>query len=891
MKKFLLSLMIMFATAVCLVGCGDKTITVKYETNGGAPIADATAEEGQSFTAATPEHRDGYDFDGWYTDDKFTTAYSDSVLQAAYERGDETLTLYAKWVGNYNMYYHTYQSDDPGTVNYWDSKESTVADLADLVFGGYWGTKMNEEKDGYEWYSMLAKEKPVAVNPDPVTSLATKYKFEVRVGEELVYSTLSQVAASAAYNGREVKLEDYLTPWKELYNQSNGLERGAENLTGAQSIKGINDYYKATATGYNEAAWNNVGIRTYEEDGKSYLEFEFNVPQNTFYAMYYLASGLYTPIPAEFITYVGGMKNYGTYNEKASLTPVDTCLSTSYFVLEAWETQKEIVFKKNELIEDEGRYQIAGIHYQVLAAVKTDPEAALKEFLINNLDAVGIPSTQLEQYKNDPRATTTLDSSTFKLNLNTCTQEEWEALFGENGTITQTPANEYWDVKPIMSNANFLRGLSYSINRKNFAEIHGRSATGNYFGSAYLSDPENGVSYNSTQAHLDATKQALEGTDGTGYSLALAQEYFKKACDELIADGTYKQGDEIVLEIAWMEASQEETDHNPVKKYIEDAFNGCGGGLTVRVDFWAGPIWSDVYYAKMMVGQFDIGFGSISGNALNPINFLEVLRSDNTSGFTLNWGVDTSEVSEELVYDGKTWSFNALWQAADQGALVADGVLVDAYDVKLISSAQNADKSRTVKFSIATVATEGVDIEVADVVLCNYQRYYFGDEEYEEKSIDFTVENGIITATIDAATEEAWKGYIGFDVYLNQELNGVASQVYTSFYSFNYELDEENNVTDTVYTLEDDGERASVAEGGEVISYVALNYEERTKILGALEKYAVENFLTGLTLYGDGGYVMYQDRLVPGSGSWENYIPGYGFGTTAEGSITKELGK
>jgi hypothetical protein len=74
-----------------------------------------------------------------------------------------------------------------------------------------------------------------------------------------------------------------------------------------------------------------------------------------------------------------------------------------------------------------------------------------------------------------------------------------------------------------------------------------------------------------------------------------------------------------------------------------------------------------------------------------------------------------------------------------------------------------------------------------------------------------------------------------------------------------------------------------VPEGGQVKSYVAASYEERTEIIGILEKFAVENYITGLTLYGDGGFVMYADRLVPGSGSWDNYVPGYGFGVFSEG--------
>jgi len=218
--------------------------------------------------------------------------------------------------------------------------------------------------------------------------------------------------------------------------------------------------------------------------------------------MYYLASGLYCPIPADFLTAIGGLKNYATFANDGALSPVDTSLSTSYYMLESWQSGKEIVFKRNDLyLPDSDRYVIPGIYMMVLPAINTDSEAGLKEFLAGHLDAVSLPSTKLEEYKNDPRATTTLDATTFKLNMNTCTQEEWDALFGPEGSISP---NSVWELKPAMSNDNFLKGLNYSINRKEFAEKLGNTPSNNYFGSSYLSDPENGVSYNSTQAHADA---------------------------------------------------------------------------------------------------------------------------------------------------------------------------------------------------------------------------------------------------------------------------------------------------------------------------------------------------------------------------------------------------
>ena len=773
--------------------------------------------------------------------------------------------------GTYSTYYQTFQSDDQGTANYWDDKGSVAGDLMSYFAGGFWGTAMNEEKDGYDWICELANEKPVAVNPDE-NGLATIYKFEVKVGDQLVYNTMSTKPEFAAFAGREVALEDYLTPWKELYNKSNAIARGPEGATGNFGcIKGIAEYYNGTTDGFNEELWNQVGIKAEMVDGKAYLTFEFLHPMNSFYAMYYLASSLYCPIPAEFLDLVGGLKNYATFANDGALTPVDTTLSTAYYMIESWQFGKEIVFKKNDLYNDGGRYQIPGVYMAVMPAAKTDPEAGLKEFLAGHLDAVSVPSTKLDEYKNDPRATTTLDSSTFKLNLNTCTQEEWEALFGENGTIVQTPQENYWNVKPIMSNDNFLRGLNYSINRQEFAKIQGRTPTANYFGSSYLSDPENGVAYNSTQAHKDAAAAILENTDGYGYSLPLAQQYFKAACEELIAAGTYKEGDEVHIEIAWMYASDIEEMHVYIAKYIQDAFNTCGGGLTIVVDSFVGAQWSDVYYNKMMIGQFDIGFGSISGNTLNPLNFLEVLRSDNTSGFTLNWGVDTSIVSETLKYDGRNWSFNSLWTAADQGALVDDeGNLIETYAANMHSVTNNDDGTVTVKLHVGELNVEAATSKVVDVVVFGCSNTDYSD--YEEESVAFTVEDGIATATLtaeQAAKYGAFTYKLGYDVYFEVYVQG--------------ELASEPLVT--VYADAAPGAPIVMAGSGSWISYVAASYEERTVILGILEKFAIDNFLTGLTIFGNGGYVMYNERVNPGTGDWTNYIPGYGFGVLAEGNL------
>ena len=608
----------------------------------------------------------------------YIRGYGFGVLAEGQVKADLAGETNAAW----KRYYHSFESEDPSNLNYMNDKGAVVGDLIAYVNAGYFDIKMNKTKDGYTWFGDLAKvDRPIAVNASKDTGLATKFKFPVKVGSELKYTTLSQNAKYSKYNNREVKLEDYITPYKIYYTKAYGMARGSENLTGSGSLKGASSYYNASGAGFNEAKWNNLGVKAYEEGGKSYLEFEFNLPCTPFFAMYYLSGGMFSPVPEDFIKDLGngdfaeGVKNWGVNSSDLSESILDHWLTTGPYTLERWDAEQQIVFKKNPNYDAKGRYNIEGVHLNVLKAINNDPEAAIKEFEANKLHACGVPYTKLDQYRNDPRTTTTVSTSNYKININTCDQATWNDLFGAEGSIEQTPEADYWACEPALSNKDFVSGLSFAIDRKTLAAKIGRTPAFEYFSPNYLADPEKGTYYNDTKEHKAAVADLQNGTDGYGYSLEKAKAAFQKAAEALVADGIYKAGDTIELEIAWQTPADEEEYHNDIAKNFTDAFNTPENPLKLACKFWAGESWSDVYYDKMMVGQFDLGFGSVSGNTYNPLNFLEVLKSDNSSGFTLNWGIDTNEinVNNSISYKNKAWSFDALWTAADQGAYIKDG--------------------------------------------------------------------------------------------------------------------------------------------------------------------------------------------------------------------------
>lgn len=590
--------------------------------------------------------------------------------------GEITEDLDGESTDAWKRYYHSYTVTDDKSVNYWDESGSSVSTYSSYVHGTYFSQQLNDSRDAYSYGEVLAGSDVELINA--VNGMSDTFRFEVQVGEDVRYSTLSTDPEFSKFNNREVVLEDYLTSIKELHNQSNALYRGSQTLTDASSMVGLEEYYNATKNGFDQTTWDNVGVKAYVENGKSYLEFQLNQPANAFYAKYYVNSTLYTPLPAEFITAVGGMKNYGTFSSDNKLSPVDTSLSTGPYVMEEYVNDSHFVFKKNpNYVLADTLYKIEGVHYNVLAVAGTSSTAAWEEYQADKLHSVSIPSVHLAEFGTHKEATKVDGSVTWKLNVNVSTQEEWIKLFGTNGSVSQTSEANYWQCEPAMGNTNFVNGLYHSINRLEFANNRGSVASGNILANAYLINPEDGISYNNTQAHIDAVSNKINAdTDAYGYSLTYAKTYFKRASEELIAAGAYSTGDEISIDVMWFNESLVTSMGVDVAKYFTDAFNSCGGGLTLKVNNIA-PSADESIYDYLDNGQFDLAMGAVSGNAWDPLSFLDVWKSDNSSGWTMNWGYDTSINDGSISYDNKTWSYNALFDAATTGANVVGGEVSD----------------------------------------------------------------------------------------------------------------------------------------------------------------------------------------------------------------------
>jgi len=72
-------------------GGGSSGYTIKFETNGGSAVKAITVNKNAVATEPTAPTKEGFKFDGWYTDKELTTAYDFTA------KGTKNFTLYAKW--------------------------------------------------------------------------------------------------------------------------------------------------------------------------------------------------------------------------------------------------------------------------------------------------------------------------------------------------------------------------------------------------------------------------------------------------------------------------------------------------------------------------------------------------------------------------------------------------------------------------------------------------------------------------------------------------------------------------------------------------------------------------------------------------------------------------
>ena len=610
----------------------------------------------------------------------------------------------------YYDYLHYMQDENPVTINGADSQDSVGSSYDSYAHAGLFDTRLKTDANGdyleeYEWYPVLAKSFPEPVDgiiqgSDGEQTLASTYRFYVKTGADGVkYSTLSTDREISPFNNRDVAAEDYEFAMRMLLSGDINYYRASQYIDTTPLVGAANYFSVSQQYGWYsdqaERAWEEVGYQVGHDEQGDYVEVTYQVPTNEFYAMYQITS-FTTPVPQEFFETVCHFDaahpetaNYLAYgNLDGNRTPVDTYLSIGPYTIETWQTGNGVfTFKQNPDWWEvkEGAYQIKGIKYKTDRSIKDNPNAVITAFFAGQTDSASVTADfydRCHNAQNESMVKQTPGATVFKWNVNSCDDAMWDQLFGPNGTIVQTPESGKWDLKPAMSNDDFINGLFVATDRDAIVEQTHSNAAYEYFTDEYLIDPENGGIYNETEAHKAAVAAYYPETNG--YNRAAAETLFTRAIHTFIESGAYQANSTIRISAIQMLQSEIDTWGSLWESNVESIFNSAAvaagyPGMTLDIDQTAVANQMDVYDKHLNVGQFDLCMGAISGSTLDPLGFMECLKSDNSSGFTLSWGADTSLDDGTLQYDGKSWSYDALWSAANEGALVSNGEMAEPY--------------------------------------------------------------------------------------------------------------------------------------------------------------------------------------------------------------------
>ena len=107
--------------------------TITFEENGGSEVDDITADFGTVLAQPEAPVRQGYNFDGWYSDSDLTEEYSLTSM------GSKDITLYAKWEPKLNIVAFVYNNgDDDSLIANYSGNELIEPVYAGYKFGGWY---------------------------------------------------------------------------------------------------------------------------------------------------------------------------------------------------------------------------------------------------------------------------------------------------------------------------------------------------------------------------------------------------------------------------------------------------------------------------------------------------------------------------------------------------------------------------------------------------------------------------------------------------------------------------------------------------------------------------------------------------------------------------------
>lgn len=480
--------------------------------------------------------------------------------------------------------------------------------------------------------------------------------------------------------------------------------------------------------------WNDVGVKVIND---TTIDFIIEKSLSGFYLTYSLAGSMSLVHPDTYEACES--ESQGAYTNNYG-TSVDTYVGFGPYKLTQFVSGNILKFERNPYWygykdaanSDESLYQTTGIEIRQTS----DANTRLQLFLTGQTDSYGLQATDMADYQSSKYTYYTEGDSTWFIALN----PDLAGLTSAQKSATPSAPGKVVN-KTVLTVKEFRMALSFSVDRAAYelALDPTGSVAKALYGNMIVSDPDNGVTYRSTQQAKEVIckfwgidpetdigpGKEFEDIDEaiasiTGYDLAGAKTLFNQAYDiaverELIDPATNWEVQIVIGQPGSGSVAYYNDGYELLKKVWTDAVVGTKfeGRLVITQ---SQPLGSTSFSNYLKNNTVDVLFGvGWTGSALDPYSLMEAYVAPN---YQYDPGWDTTATTLDIEINGQVlrasvfdWGKNALQGKAINATVIENGEPTS--EKVQISAGTDADPE--VRLNILA-AVEGAVLEQYDMI-------------------------------------------------------------------------------------------------------------------------------------------------------------------------------
>lgn len=581
---------------------------------------------------------------------------------------DSNVVMSGTTYGNANEFtLRTAYASDPETLNSWTNDNSYTDEFIEQFNGTLYDYFFDDTKTGFKIQPSLAESDPIPVNPTVINGQTYAKVWQIPVKNNLIWTYHPNTVLSGLSGGHEVlNAEDFLWTYRYALQQQWFRARTGGSDFVSNHVKGAAEFL-AGSIGIND-----VGLRL--ASGKqNTLEIEYTQDKSLFDVKYQFASPTLSPVNQQLLQKL---------TPQVYATSPETTPSSGVYYLDSWTFGETLSYKKNPNHPLKEMYHYTGIQYKYMTSV----EVIFQALLDGKIDVSSVPVGRTLEYASDSRVKTIPSATTYRLVVNGFGTEERRDAYIE--AHPDVPINPNFIPEPILMYKEMRQALYYGFDRYEAAVNQAKIYLPTYtlFSSNHFIDVVHGISIRTLPAGAEILTKF--GYDQYGFVPDKAESLFEQAVNKAISEGYYEPGNAsnytvIELDLTYSSNGIQalQTMAQQIKSQYESRLVDSNNYVRLQINL-LDVAFPSSYYDFMQKANTDLGIGAISGSIPNPEQgFLSYFNDDNRSGFTLDYGIDTTTANIPLAYRNASgqmvyelWSYNAIVSALNGKVFVKDGI-------------------------------------------------------------------------------------------------------------------------------------------------------------------------------------------------------------------------